>query len=57
MDRIEMLLSLMLRSQDELLFREYMTMVAKKRDRDIPDRRVDTSNQRVMYERVQKEKE
>lgn len=53
MDRIEMLLSLILRSQDEQMFRLYVDQLEKDRDWA---KRVDISNQRMMYERAQREK-
>ena len=53
MDRIEMLLSLILRSQDEQMFRLYVDQLETDRDWA---KRVDISNQRMMYERAQREK-
>ena len=53
MDRIEMLLSLILRSKDEQMFRLYVDQLEKDRDWA---KRVDISNQRMMYERAQREK-
>ena len=53
MDRIEMLLSLILRSKDEQMFRLYVDQLETDRDWA---KRVDISNQRMMYERAQREK-